>query len=88
VALSDIAVANIKSNPHKLVLGSSKQLSFTQNPVIVDVAGPNLTNLTFLDTPGIISNGPPADIELIKQLVQKHISGTSLILLTLSMRGE
>ena len=35
----------------KAPLGSTKQLSFSRNPVVVEISGPDLTNLTFLDLP-------------------------------------
>ncbi|GAA6008899.1 hypothetical protein JCM11491_003826 [Sporobolomyces phaffii] len=74
------------------VLGSKKQLSFSTNLVCIDIAGPEVTDLAFLDLPGIISNvdegEDEANIALIRNLVTKTIDGNCLILLTLSMRDD
>ncbi|GAA5955061.1 hypothetical protein JCM3765_003176 [Sporobolomyces pararoseus] len=75
-----------------LMFGSKKQLSFSTNYVCMDIAGPLVTDLAFIDLPGIIQNveegEDPANIELIKSLVVKHITGNALILLTLTMRDD
>ncbi|GAA5883270.1 hypothetical protein JCM16303_007338 [Sporobolomyces ruberrimus] len=76
----------------KTVLGSKKQLSFSTNLVCIDISGPEVTDLAFLDLPGIISNvdeGEDEDnIDLIKNLVTKTIEGNCIILLTLTMRDD
>ncbi|GAA6061393.1 hypothetical protein JCM10212_000653 [Sporobolomyces blumeae] len=76
----------------KTVLGSTEQLSFSTNLVCIDIVGPDVTDLAFLDLPGIISNvdegEDPGNIDLIRNLVTKTITGNCLILLTLSMRDD
>ncbi|KAG8993005.1 hypothetical protein FRB94_011150 [Tulasnella sp. JGI-2019a] len=73
-------------------LNSSKQLQFSKNVVCLDLSGPDVTDLSFIDLPGIISNVAPGEdrgnIELVRNLVTEHIQGNCLILLTLTMRDD
>ncbi|KAG8941062.1 hypothetical protein FRC03_004895 [Tulasnella sp. 419] len=73
-------------------LGSTKQLQFSKNVVCLDLSGPDMTDLSFIDLPGIISNVAPGEdrhnIDLIRNLIQEHIKGNCLILLTLTMRDD
>ncbi|KAF8340724.1 P-loop containing nucleoside triphosphate hydrolase protein [Cantharellus anzutake] len=73
-------------------LGSSEQLNFSSNVVCVDVWGPYLPNLSFVDLPGIISNvadeKDSGNIDAVKNMVKKHIEGNCLILLTITMRDD
>ncbi|GAA5927851.1 uncharacterized protein JCM15063_006013 [Sporobolomyces koalae] len=75
-----------------LLFGSSKQLSFSTNLVCIDIRGPEVTDLAFLDLPGIISNvdegEDEANIDLIRNLVTKTVTGNALILLIFSMRDD
>ncbi|GAA5984144.1 hypothetical protein JCM10908_006067 [Rhodotorula pacifica] len=83
VKMSDDEVRQAKSDspPERL----RNQLSFSTNLVCVDVAGP-VTDLAFLDLPGIISNSDDKrDIELIEKMVANSISGNTLILLTVTI---
>ncbi|GAA5832477.1 hypothetical protein JCM5353_003251 [Sporobolomyces roseus] len=81
-----------KAKEGTLALGSKKQFSFSTNLVCIDISGPEVTDLAFLDLPGIISNveegEDPANIDLIKGMVDKVIEGNCLILLTLSMKDD
>ena len=47
----------------------------------------NCTSLSFVDLPGIVSNKDPRTIELVKELVLKHIRGNCLILVALTIGG-
>lgn len=38
--------------PGELPLGSTRQLSFSSNVVCLDLSGPDLTDLSFIDLPG------------------------------------
>lgn len=53
VKLDSAAVVAAKNGTAPL--GSTEQLSFSRNPVVVDISGPELTNLNFLDLP--VSSG-------------------------------
>ncbi|KAH8117943.1 P-loop containing nucleoside triphosphate hydrolase protein [Phellopilus nigrolimitatus] len=78
--------------PDEPPLGSRRQLQFSANVVCVQLSSPDSADLSFIDLPGIISNvtdgEDPGNIDLIKNLVQEHISGNSLILLTITMRDD
>ncbi|KAK4335122.1 P-loop containing nucleoside triphosphate hydrolase protein [Rhodotorula toruloides] len=84
--LSDDEVALAKRDP--VAAGLSKQLSFSTNLICIDVTGP-VTDLAFLDLPGIIANSDePDDITLIENMVRQSITGNCLILLTITMRDD
>ncbi|KAK4705700.1 hypothetical protein P7C70_g493, partial [Phenoliferia sp. Uapishka_3] len=72
--------------------GSKKQLSFSKNLVVVEIEGPDAVDLTFIDLPGIISNVKPGDdkgdIELVRNLAVRHITGNCLILCAFSMKDD
>ncbi|KAF8519778.1 P-loop containing nucleoside triphosphate hydrolase protein [Hysterangium stoloniferum] len=93
VAYSDFVDLNI----HTLVNGQPtfaqpKPLQFSSEVVVLDISGPDLVDLSFIDLPGIISHvaadEDPNNITLITNLAEEYISGDSLILLTLSMRDD
>ena len=43
---------NLERPSHDFPLGSSKQLQFSKNIVCVELSGPDLTDLSFIDLPG------------------------------------
>ncbi|GAA5887898.1 hypothetical protein JCM6882_000791 [Rhodosporidiobolus microsporus] len=68
---------------------SEEQLSFSTNLVCLDISGPSIVDLAFVDLPGIISNSPsPAEIELVKKMTVDAIKGNALILLAVTMRDD
>ncbi|KAB5589117.1 Myxovirus resistance protein [Ceratobasidium theobromae] len=67
--------------------------SFSQNCVIVVLSGRDLSDLNFVDLPGLISNVADSrnigDIDLVKELATSYISQPScLILLTISCESD
>ncbi|CUA68597.1 hypothetical protein RSOLAG22IIIB_07971 [Rhizoctonia solani] len=67
--------------------------SFSENCVIVALSGNELSDLNFVDLPGLIANVADdkniGDIELVKELVTSYISRPScLILLTISCEND
>ncbi|CAE7101688.1 unnamed protein product [Rhizoctonia solani] len=67
--------------------------SFSQNCVVVALSGSELSDLNFVDLPGLIANVADdrnvGDIELVKGLVTSYISRPScLILLTISCESD
>ncbi|KZT10439.1 P-loop containing nucleoside triphosphate hydrolase protein [Laetiporus sulphureus 93-53] len=56
--------------------GTERQLLFSRNAVCLDVYGPDLTELSFIDLP------------LVEELVRHHIGGQRLILLTIPMSDD
>ncbi|EKM56235.1 uncharacterized protein PHACADRAFT_207519 [Phanerochaete carnosa HHB-10118-sp] len=71
---------------------SQEQLEFSSNVVCLDLQGPDLPDLSFIDLPGIISmvgeDEDESNIEAIKNMVEEHIKGNTLILLTINMRDD
>ncbi|PIL25641.1 transporter [Ganoderma sinense ZZ0214-1] len=80
VLLGDASVSDLKA--------SVKGDRFSRNVVCVDLAGPDLTNLSFVDLPGIIQNADDHVVKLLEDLVVSYISGNSLILVTLTMSDD
>ncbi|GAA5967806.1 hypothetical protein JCM11641_005771 [Rhodosporidiobolus odoratus] len=89
--LSDADVLRAKegTDEYRVPGATSEQLSFSENLVCLDISGPSITDLAFLDLPGIISNSEqPGDIALIENMLRKSITGNCLILLTITMRDD
>ncbi|KAG6877110.1 hypothetical protein C0993_010223 [Termitomyces sp. T159_Od127] len=67
----------------------SNALQFSKNVVCVHVSDPDLTDLSFIDLPGLIQNSNDEDISLIRNLVVNAISGSNtLILVTIPMSDD
>ncbi|KAJ7449129.1 P-loop containing nucleoside triphosphate hydrolase protein [Mycena galericulata] len=65
-----------------------ESLPFSRNVVCVDLEGPDLTDLMFLDLPGIIQNAEPGVVQLLEEMVVSHIRGNCLILVALPMSDD
>ncbi|KZS94169.1 hypothetical protein SISNIDRAFT_410420 [Sistotremastrum niveocremeum HHB9708] len=68
-------------------------LSFSSNVVCINVAGPDVPDLAFVDLPGIISNvgpdGDPNDMDLIKDLATSYMEApNTLIIVTIPMTDD
>lgn len=72
-------------------MGSERQLSFSENVVVLEITGQEVTDLTLVDLPGIISNAGPngdeKDVKLIEDMVTGYIKKDCLILLVMTMTG-
>ncbi|KAJ7668026.1 P-loop containing nucleoside triphosphate hydrolase protein [Mycena rosella] len=66
----------------------SEPLLFSRNVICVDLEGPDLTDLMFLDLPGIIQNAEPEVVQLVEEMVVSHIKGNCLILVALPMTDD
>ncbi|KAI0321975.1 P-loop containing nucleoside triphosphate hydrolase protein [Amylostereum chailletii] len=67
----------------------SKPLQFSRNVVCVDIQGPDLTDLSFIDLPGLIQVAEePHLVRLVESLVVDHITGNSLILVAVPMTDD
>lgn len=81
----------IPSEPEEAPLGSTKQLNFSSNVIVLEITGPNVTDLTLVDLPGIIQNVGDGedvnDIKVIEDMVKGYIEKDCLILLVLTMKG-
>ncbi|KAG7442467.1 uncharacterized protein BT62DRAFT_954832 [Guyanagaster necrorhizus] len=67
---------------------SSSALRFSRNVVCVDLKGPDLTDLSFIDLPGIIQNAETEIVKLVEDMVVSHIAGNCLILVALPMTDD
>ncbi|KAF8063625.1 P-loop containing nucleoside triphosphate hydrolase protein [Lyophyllum atratum] len=64
-------------------------LPFSKNIVFIDVKDPDLTDLSFIDLPGLIQNSDLNDIALVQDLVETHIQGeNTLILVAIPMSDD
>ncbi|KAH9884397.1 P-loop containing nucleoside triphosphate hydrolase protein [Cubamyces lactineus] len=63
---------------------------FSKNVVCVDISGPDLPDLSFVDLPGLIQNDEgKGEVPLVESLVRSYISSSNtLIMLTLPMTGQ
>ncbi|KAG6848187.1 hypothetical protein H0H93_002553 [Arthromyces matolae] len=67
---------------------SEDTLKFSDDTICIDLEGPELTDLSFVDLPGLIQNADPALIEFVEELIVRHIKGNCLILVALPMTGK
>ncbi|KAH8818782.1 P-loop containing nucleoside triphosphate hydrolase protein [Flagelloscypha sp. PMI_526] len=68
-------------------LEGDNEIDFSASQVCLEISGPEITDLTFIDLPGLIqttgSRGQESDIQLVEDLVSSYISRPNcLILLT------
>ena len=111
---AQVAILNPSSESTRFLSGqlpADSELRFSSDTVCIDVRGPSLTDLTFIDLPGtshhiltwkqviklleklgLITNagdeGEESDIQDVNDIVTSYLGGNTLILLTLTMRGE
>ncbi|KIY62344.1 hypothetical protein CYLTODRAFT_361648 [Cylindrobasidium torrendii FP15055 ss-10] len=86
--------------PHSKVLSASlqevvdwgdqsvKTTPFSRNIVCVDLEGPDLTDLSFIDLPGIVANADNEIVQLVEDIVTDHIRGNCIILVALPMTDD
>ncbi|KAF8921041.1 P-loop containing nucleoside triphosphate hydrolase protein [Mucidula mucida] len=67
---------------------SAHQVPFSRNVVCVDLEGPDLTDLSFIDLPGLIANADNEIVQLVEDMVISHITGNCLILVALPMTDD
>ncbi|KAF9021368.1 hypothetical protein BDZ89DRAFT_1071439 [Hymenopellis radicata] len=61
---------------------------FSRNVVCVDIKGPELPDLSFVDLPGLIQNAEAPIVKLVEDMVSSYIQGSSLILVTMPMTDD
>ncbi|KAF5317462.1 hypothetical protein D9758_018043 [Tetrapyrgos nigripes] len=88
----EVPVARILSSTFdELKEWSEKSLEtvpFSRNVIIVDLEGPGLTDLAFIDLPGLIQNAEADIVKLVEEMVSSHIKGNCLILVALPMTDD
>ncbi|KAF8064448.1 P-loop containing nucleoside triphosphate hydrolase protein, partial [Lyophyllum atratum] len=67
---------------------SKQSLDFSRDTICIDLEGPELTDLSFIDLPGLIQNAEPKTIKLVEDMVVSHIKGNCLILVALPMTDD
>ncbi|KDQ21433.1 hypothetical protein BOTBODRAFT_98847 [Botryobasidium botryosum FD-172 SS1] len=78
----DLDVEELKGFKH------GQALKFSRNVVCLDISGPEQTDLSFVDLPGIIQNDEPDIVRLVEDLVVTNIKGNCLILVALPMTDD
>ncbi|KAJ7189190.1 P-loop containing nucleoside triphosphate hydrolase protein [Mycena filopes] len=66
----------------------SGKAMFSKNVVCIDLEGPELTDLQFVDLPGIIQNAKPDMVRLVEEMVVENIRGNCLILVAIPMTDD
>ncbi|KAG6918468.1 hypothetical protein DXG01_014095 [Tephrocybe rancida] len=79
------ASAEDLTGPH---FDSSRSLKFSRDTICIDLEGPELTDLDFVDLPGLIQNAEPSTVKLVEDMVVSHIKGNCLILVALPMTDD
>ncbi|KAI0764302.1 P-loop containing nucleoside triphosphate hydrolase protein [Trametes elegans] len=87
---AQLAILN-PSTDHKVYLEESnvtsaaREVSFSENSVCLQISGPDIEDLSFVDLPGLIASvgsyGSQSDIELVKNLATRYIERPSCIIL-------
>ncbi|KAI9058586.1 hypothetical protein FKP32DRAFT_1581292 [Trametes sanguinea] len=75
-----------EEDPQRLLGKGARK--FSKNVVCVELTGPDLADLSFVDLPGIVQNAEPETVQLVEEMVNSYIQGTSLILVTLPMSDD
>ncbi|CAE6434362.1 unnamed protein product [Rhizoctonia solani] len=99
IAQAQLAVLNSGTDPSTFLAMDPTKVKtkggsgFTNNSVVVDLAGDGLADLNFVDLPGIIVNvgegGDTNDIPLVQNMVKSYISRKStIILLVISCHAD
>lgn len=83
------AILNPSNDPKKYLhqddISDENEVSFSKNYVSLEISGPELTDLSFVDLPGLIASvgrgSDDRDIELVKSLVTSYIEKPSCVIL-------
>ncbi|KAH9965455.1 P-loop containing nucleoside triphosphate hydrolase protein [Russula dissimulans] len=69
---------------------SEHEISFSANRIVLDISGPDVTDLNFIDLPGLfVGGGQDAEMRLIRDLAISYIKKPScIILLTVSCETD
>ncbi|KAF9066276.1 P-loop containing nucleoside triphosphate hydrolase protein [Rhodocollybia butyracea] len=81
-------ILNATAQELKDMAPSEKSMPFSQNVVCVDLEGPELTDLSFVDLPGLIQNAEPEVVKLVEDMVISHIQGNCIILVAIPMTDD
>ncbi|RPD63557.1 hypothetical protein L227DRAFT_608779 [Lentinus tigrinus ALCF2SS1-6] len=82
----DIDIEALRAGDTKIP--GAKPLAFSRHVICVDLIGPDLVDLSFVDLPGIVQNAEPEIVQLVEDLVKSYVVGNCLILVTLPMSDD
>ncbi|KAE9397408.1 hypothetical protein BT96DRAFT_75815 [Gymnopus androsaceus JB14] len=79
----------LNASPEKLKnMATQKSMPFSKNVVCVDLEGPGLTDLTFIDLPGLIQNADREIVQLVESMAISHISDNTIILVACPLTDD
>ncbi|KAI0758724.1 P-loop containing nucleoside triphosphate hydrolase protein [Fomes fomentarius] len=82
----DADIETVRSGAFTML--GTQPLPFSRNVICVDLTGPDLVDLSFVDLPGIVQNAEPEIVQLVEDLVMSYVQGNCLILVTLPMADD
>ncbi|KAJ3998695.1 P-loop containing nucleoside triphosphate hydrolase protein [Lentinula boryana] len=88
ISWTDILAAPARKLKKLKTMGNAKSVPFSQNIVCIDLEGPELTDLSFIDLPGLIQNAEPEVVQLVEDMVVSHIRGNCIILVAVPMTDD
>ncbi|KAI0350447.1 hypothetical protein OH77DRAFT_1430922 [Trametes cingulata] len=80
----DLAEVRSRMDPKS----GARPLAFSRNTICVDLRGPDLADLSFVDLPGIVQNAEEDIVNLVEELVTSYADGNCLILVALPMSDD
>ncbi|KAI0350450.1 hypothetical protein OH77DRAFT_1068510 [Trametes cingulata] len=80
----DLAEVRSRMDPKS----GERPLAFSRNTICVDLRGPDLADLSFVDLPGIVQNAEAEIVNLVEELVTSYADGNCLILVALPMSDD
>ncbi|KAI9058580.1 hypothetical protein FKP32DRAFT_1761408 [Trametes sanguinea] len=86
--MSDEELDQFAREGAKSMGAAKKTLAFSRNTICVDLEGPDLVDLSFVDLPGIVANADSDIVRLVEDLVTSYVEGNCLILVALPMSDD
>ncbi|KIY72139.1 hypothetical protein CYLTODRAFT_486540 [Cylindrobasidium torrendii FP15055 ss-10] len=91
--LSGDTIRDVREMPLEAVkvfpVGTAGVAAFSKNTVVVTIRAPDVTDLTFVDLPGLIHNAEQRQIDVVQDLVKSKITKPkTLILVTIPMTED
>lgn len=76
-------------SPEQLKAPDEQRLAFSRNTIVVNLEDEDLTNMSFVDLPGLIQNSEQRLIDLVRDLVADRIEGeNTIVLVTVPMTDD
>ncbi|KAK7436890.1 hypothetical protein VKT23_018911 [Stygiomarasmius scandens] len=87
LGMADLLIAPLE-DIKELTVKHAEHTPFCRNVVSITVEGPGLTDLSFVDLPGLIQNAESKVVSLVEKMVMDYIKGNSIILVVLPMTDD